>query len=127
MELVNYLAQVWGISIVVISLALLINEKHLKSLMAKIETDESLFLWGFVSLIIGLAMVLSYNVWSQTWQVIITILGWLALLKGICLLFMPQTMKKWAKSVGYQQWLPVYLVVLIFIGLAITYLGFTAQ
>lgn len=111
----------------VISFALLVKDGHLKSLMAKIETDESLFLWGFISLIIGLAMVLSYNVWMQSWQVIITILGWLALLKGLCLLFMPEQMKKWAKKMYGQQWLSIYLIVLLFIGLVITYLGFTAQ
>ncbi|MGD0576973.1 MAG: hypothetical protein ABSA74_02795 [Candidatus Staskawiczbacteria bacterium] len=127
MDFVNYLAQIWGISIVVISFALLVKDGHLKSLMAKIETDESLFLWGFISLIIGLAMVLSYNVWMQSWQVIITILGWLALLKGLCLLFMPEQMKKWAKKMYGQQWLSIYLIVLLFIGLVITYLGFTAQ
>lgn len=123
--LTNYLAEVWGISIVVIALALLIKEKHLKSLLAKIETEESLFMWGFISLVIGVAMVLAYNVWSSGWQVIITILGWLSLLKGLALLFMPEQMKKWAKKIESQKWLQIALVILVFIGLVITYLGFT--
>ncbi|MGA2418308.1 MAG: hypothetical protein ABSF55_03655 [Candidatus Staskawiczbacteria bacterium] len=124
--LINYLAEIWGISIVIISLALLVKEKHLKKLFAAIENDESLFLWGFISLIIGLAMILSYNVWQQGWQVIITILGWLALIKGLALLFLPEQMKKYAKKIGDPKWLPIYLVILIIIGLVITYLGFTA-
>ena len=124
--LANYLAEVWGISIVIISLALLVKDKHLKSLIAKIETDESLFMWGFFSLVIGLAMILSYNVWSASWQVIITILGWLALLKGLTLLFMPEYLAKWAKKITGQQWFSIYLFVLVLIGLVITYLGFTA-
>jgi len=70
----NYLAEIWGISIVVVALALLIKDKHLKSLFAKIETEESLFCWGLVSFVIGLAMVLSHNIWISGWQVIITIL-----------------------------------------------------
>ena len=124
--LVNYLAEVWGISMVIISLALLIKDKHLKSLLLKIETEESLFLWGFISLVIGLAMVLSYNVWTQSWQVIITVLGWLALLKGLALLFLPEMMKEWSKKIGYQKWLPVALIVFLIIGLVVTYFGFTA-
>lgn len=126
MAFVNYLAEVWGISIVVISFALLANEKHLRSIFAKIETDESLFVWGFISLIIGIAMILAYNVWAQGWQVIITVLGWLALIKGLVLLFLPEQMKKWAKKINIQKWMPFYLVVLIIIGLVITYFGFTA-
>ena len=124
--LTNYLAEIWGISIVVISLALLIKENHLKRLFASIETEEGFFLWGFISFIIGLAMVLSYNAWTQSWQVVITIFGWLALLKGLALLFLPEQMKKYAKKMEAAQFIPYAMVVILIIGLVITYFGFTA-
>ena len=124
--LVNYLAEIWGISLVVISFALLIKDKHIKSLFAKIENDDSLFCWGVISFLLGLAMVLAYNVWGQSWQVIITILGWLTLLKGLVLLFVPEYAKKYVKKMENQQWLPIALVVVVIIGLIITYFGFTA-
>ena len=124
--LTNYLAEIWGISMVIISLALLVKDKHLKSILAKVETEESLFMWGFISLVIGLSMVLSYNVWAQGWQLIITILGWLALLKGLALLFFPEHVKKMVKKMENQQWLPFLLVASVIIGLVITYFGFTA-
>ncbi len=120
----NYLAEIWGISIVVVALALLIKDKHLKSLFAKIETEESLFCWGLVSFVIGLAMVLSHNIWISGWQVIITILGWLSLLKGLALLFVPEYMKNWAKKLAVAPFLPYALVILVFVGLIITYFGF---
>lgn len=126
MNLANYLAEVWGISIVVISLALLIKEKHIKRIFAKIETEESLFMWGLVSFVIGIAMILTYNVWEQSWHVIVTILGWMSLLKGLALLFIPEYMKAWAKKIESKQWLPYALVILVIVGLLITYLGFTA-
>lgn len=124
--LVNYLAEVWGISIVVISLALLMKENHLNQIFASLETEKSFFLWGFISLVIGIAMVLAYNVWMWNWQIIITILGWLALLKGLALLFIPEKMKKWARKINNAQVMPIYLVILVIVGLIITYLGFTA-
>lgn len=126
MALSNYLAEVWGISIVVISLALLVKEKHLKRLFASLETEESFFLWGFISFVIGISMVLAHNIWVQNWQVIITILGWASLIKGLLLLFSPEFMKSYAKKIENKQWLPIALVVLVFVGLIITYLGFTA-
>jgi len=125
--LTNYLAEVWGISTVIIAFALLVKEKHLKDLFAKIETEESFFFWGLISTIIGVAMILTYNVWAWNWQVIITLLGWAALLKGLVLLFCPEYMKNWAKKMDNNQWLPVCLVILVFIGLIITYFGFTAN
>ena len=121
----NYLAEVWGISIVVVSLAFLVNEKHLKRLFAAIENEENLFCWGFISFIIGIAMVLSHNIWVKNWQVIITIFGWLALLKGLAILFCPECMKKWAKKIENAPFLPFALVIAVIIGLVITYFGFT--
>jgi len=123
----NYLAEIWGISMVIVSLALLVKERHIKRLFTAIETEESLFVWGLISSVTGVAMILSHNVWIQGWQVVITIFGWLALLKGLSLLFMPDSVKKCAKKMENSQWLPIALVVAIFVGLIITYFGFTAQ
>jgi hypothetical protein len=122
----NYLAEVWGISIVVISFAFLIKEKHLKRLFAFVETEEGFFMWGLISFVIGISMVLAHNVWIQNWQVIITVLGWAALIKGLLLLFAPELMKKWAKKIENASFLPFVLVIFLFIGLVITYFGFTA-
>jgi len=124
--LANYLAEVWGISIIVVSLTLLIKEKHLKRLFSSIETEESLFMWGLISFVIGITMILSYNVWIQGWQVIITILGWASLIKGLFLLFSPELMKNWAKKIERAPFLPFALLIAVFIGLVITYFGFTA-
>jgi uncharacterized membrane protein len=126
MALSNYLAEIWGISMVVIALALLIKEKHLKRLFSKIENEESLFCWGLASFVIGLAMVLSHNIWVKNWQVVITIFGWASLLKGLAMLFLPEYTKSYAKKIENKDWLPIALVVVIFVGLALTYFGFKA-
>jgi len=122
----NYLAEVWGISIVAVSLALLIKPKYLKTLFAEVENEATMLFLGMVNLIIGVAMVLAHNVWARNWQVIITILGWISLVKGLSVLFLPEYMKKWVKKMENQQWLPIALVILVFVGLIITYFGFTA-
>lgn len=122
----NYLAEVWGISIVVVSLACLIKDGQLKRLFVSLETEDNFFLWGLISLVIGIAMILAYNVWASNWQVIITILGWLALIKGLALLFAPGMLKKWAKKIENAPFLPYALVIMTLIGLVITYFGFTA-
>ena len=124
--LVNYLAEIWGISLVIIPLAMLVKEKYVKQLFESAEDDKKLFCWGIISFIIGLSMILSFNVWEQSWQVIITILGWLTLLKGLGLLFFPEMAKKYARKIANQNWLPIALVVIVFVGLIITYFGFTA-
>jgi len=122
----NYLAELWGISITAVSLALLVKEKNIRRLFSKIENEDNLFCFGFFTFLTGLAMVLAHNVWIQGWQVIITVFGWASLLKGLSLMFFPEFLRKWAKKMENHQWLPIALVVALFIGLALTYLGFTA-
>lgn len=126
MALSNFLAEVWGISIVAISLSLLIKEKYVKRLFVAIEEEGIMFSWGTMILILGVAMVVSHNVWVKNWQVVITVLGWMSLIKGLSLLFFPEFVKKWANKIKDAQWLPIAFVVITFLGLAITYLGFTA-
>ena len=126
MELSNYLAEIWGISMAVVYFALLIKEKHLKKLFQFMETEDNLFSWGLVSFVIGISTVLAHNIWVKNWQVAITILGWVALIKGLSLLFIPEVLKNTVKKMENKQWLPVLLIVGLFIGLAITYFGFTA-
>ena len=71
-------------------------------------------------------MILAHNIWVKNWQIIITILGWLSLIKGLSLLFMPELVKKYTKNIEKSQFLPYALVLGIIIGLIITYFGFTA-
>jgi hypothetical protein len=82
MNLSNYLAELWGITFVAVSLALLIKPKLLERLFAEVENEATMFFWGTVSLVIGIAVVLAHNVWVPDWRVVITILGWLSLIRG---------------------------------------------
>jgi len=122
----NYLAEIWGISMVVVCLTLLIKPKYLKILFTEVENEATMLFWGIVSFIIGLAVILAHNIWIKNWQVIITILGWMALAKGLSILFLPDLMKSYVKRIEDKQWLPIALVIGVFIGLIITYFGFTA-
>ena len=48
------------------------------------------YLAGFITVVIGLLIVAYHNRWTKNWTVLITILGWLALVKGISLIAFPQ-------------------------------------
>lgn len=122
----NYLAIVWGLSIVVALLALLVREKNLKRLFASVAGEEDLFLWGVTAFVIGITSILSHNIWVKNWQVIVTLLGWVSLIKGVSLLIFPECVKGLVKKIENKPWLPIAMVAGIFLGLVLTYFGFTA-
>ena len=47
----------------------------------------------------GLAIVLTHNVWVADWPVIITLLGWLAVISGAVRIFAPHRVNELGKKV----------------------------
>jgi len=122
----NFLAELWGISLVLISLSLIIKDKYIKRIFSAIEDDE-MFCWGIASMVMGVAMVLSHNIWVKNWTVVITIFGWASLAKGLAMIFLPDLVKKWTKKIeSSTAVLSLALLAALFVGLVLTYLGFTA-
>ncbi len=78
---------------------------------------------GLFNLIIGLLVILSHNIWVADWRVLITIMGWLALTKGIVRLFFPEKLPKLAKKVS-ESWFMVICALFLSIGIYLTYIGF---
>ena len=73
-----------------LALSLLINPGWYKD-MAKDLWKNSLLLYfgGLMNLVIGAAIIFSYNVWTFDWTLLITLLGWMALVKGWLIMLFP--------------------------------------
>jgi uncharacterized protein YjeT (DUF2065 family) len=105
MDLSVYLAQLLGVVLVVIGLALVIRASHFQKMYNEIIKSEALLaLSGMFALVLGTVVILSHNVWEPSWVVIITLFGWLGLIKGVSLLLLPKEMSgmtlKWFKGTG---------------------------
>jgi uncharacterized membrane protein len=128
MATANYLAELWGFSLIIIPLAMLINPKKIKYFFELAEKESSFLLCGVVSLVLGIASVLAFNVWSYNWTVVLTILGWLAIIKGIAILFLPEFTSNWYGNLRNtsDKWISITWVVAVLIGCILVYLGLTA-
>ena len=125
MEIVNFLAELFGFSLVIIPLLFLINPSHTEKILELMEKEISLILHGMVRVVLGITILLSYNIWDNSWKTIITILGWLMLVSGALLLFSPQTVAGLIKKLKNKGWIPFMLVIVILFGCLLIYLGQT--
>jgi len=125
MDLTNYLAQVWGITIVIASLSLILNQNYLKKIYSIFEDEKDSFFTGLLLFVAGIAIVLSHNLWVKNWRIIITLMGWFLLIKGFFILILPEVVKNLVKKIENKDWLPLCLLSALIFGLALTYLGFT--
>lgn len=86
------LAKIFGIYFFSIGLAFLINPNSLRK-MCRITDESILFIGGILALIIGAIVVALHNHWVFNRAVIITILGWWSLVKGLVILTYPEPIK----------------------------------
>ena len=91
-----------------------------------LESKVAIFYGGIIALVVGILLISYHNVWEKSWIVIITVIGWGALVKGIALILFPDRfkfLKKFYKSSGYWN---VQAVAIIVLGLVLGYFGFIA-
>lgn len=120
-----FLAQLLGIFLTVTCASALFNHKLVSRLIKELSENYTLIIFsGFVSLLVGLLLVLLHNVWTYDWRVLITLIGWLAVVKGIARLFFPDKVLKIAARVSLNFYLIICAVFLL-IGVYLTYIGFS--
>jgi len=87
MDISIFFAQFFGWYMVIMGLLILVKGKvFLEELLKMVENKSFLLLSGYLTLFLGLTTVILHNVWVEDWRVIITIFGWLTLIKGVLLI-----------------------------------------
>lgn len=120
--------QLFGLSLTVMGLAWIIDPRSLVRLVKNMLENESvLLLYGLLALISGYLLVTFHNTWTGGSATVITLLGWLALIKGLFITMIPPFGIKLAKFPRplrkYFNFVP--WIVLI-VGLFSLYIGYLA-
>ena len=85
-----FLAKLIGPILVLVAVGALVNAKQYQRVMEDFAKSAALwYLAAYIALVSGLLVVLVHNVWAPEWVVIITIMGWIGVLKGAMLLIFP--------------------------------------
>ena len=90
-----FIARLIGPVMLVIGLAVFANPRGFREMAEEFMASRALmFLSGLLIMPAGLAIVLTHNVWTADWRVLITIFGWLNVIGGALRLFGPQFVVK---------------------------------
>lgn len=127
MDTTVFLAQAFGLYMLIFGLALLINGEDIqKRAEAMVNDSGVMLLTSIVTLILGILAVLFHNIWVAGWPVLVTILAWLTLLKGLLRLFIPNLDKlamKWVKNAVMMR---ATVTLTLILGVVLCYYGFFA-
>ncbi|MFL6818441.1 MAG: hypothetical protein ACJ8EF_10915 [Bradyrhizobium sp.] len=85
-----FIARLIGPVMLVIGLAVFVNQRAFRDMAEEFLASRALlFLSGLLIMPVGLAIVLTHNIWAADGRVMITVFGWLSLLGGAVRLFAP--------------------------------------
>lgn len=126
-----FLSKLIGIYCILVAIAMGINKQATIQMVRTLVNDAPVvFVFGLLLVAVGLAMILSHNVWSGgAAPIIVTIVGWATLIKGLLFLFLPPP-----AAVGILVWGPAYerfyfadVAVAFILGVYLTYAGFKSK
>jgi hypothetical protein len=95
------LAQIMGIVFTALGLSIIFNKKWMLLVVEEITKSQGLiWLAGFMTLTLGAVVVVLNNVWTSGLPLLVTILGWLTLIKGAYILIFPNSTLAYYKKMN---------------------------
>ncbi|HXY07222.1 MAG TPA: hypothetical protein VEI52_05140 [Terriglobales bacterium] len=102
-----FLSKLIGLYCIVIALSMMTRRQAtVETVTALLQNPSMMLIVGIITLAAGLAMVLAHNVWSGgALAVVVTLVGWITLIKGLLFLFLPPEMEAglFLRQLHYQQ------------------------
>jgi hypothetical protein len=120
-----FLARLIGPVMALVGVSVLANEAAFRKLAQEfLRSPALIFLSGMILMPAGLAVVLSHNVWVANWPVIITLLGWIAVISGAVRVFAPDRATKLGKNFLTYNYTMGAAAFWVIVGATLCYFGF---
>jgi len=112
-----FLAKLIGPVALVAAVSLFLNAAAYRAMAQEfLRSPALIYLSGLLTMTVGVAIVLTHNVWVANWPVLITVFGWLAAIGGAARIAFPEKVrtigetmlgKPWALNIGGAIWLAI--------------------
>lgn len=126
MEPPKILARVIGPLFIIAAAGILLNLEAYQGLIKEFSNSLALcYLAGFMALLLGLIVLQFQNTWEPRWPVLITILGWITVVKGAALVVLPgPSLRIWYSYTGSPVPLIVSSATMLAVGTFLTIRGY---
>lgn len=120
-----FYAQVIGLWLFLIALAMLVHHVRFKKIVNESLTNPGLMTFsGLVNLALGLLIVISHNIWVRDWPIVVTLFGWVLIFQGVMRIFWPDAFGKMMKDLTAKQGYTIMCWVWLVVGLYLIWAGF---
>lgn len=120
-----FFARVLGVYFFIMGLFCLLRGDFIrKALNEFVNHPGLLVLAGGLNVFLGLVIIFLHPRWEWSWIVLITIIGYLTLLKGLLRLFVPTTYETLGLRSSRRKTLWIYGIIYLIVGIYLIYEGF---
>ena len=127
MQLSKLIARIASVVYLSASLGAFFSTDYYRKIAEDLFSNSALtYVTGFITVIIGFLIVTYHNTWPKSWIVLITILGWLAMVKGICLIAFPQFVRTLSERMLTDSSAKIFSYAALCLGLLFAYFGFVS-
>jgi hypothetical protein len=123
-----FLARLLGPLLLAVGVGILTNPKPFHTMVGEVVRSITLvYLFGLLDFTAGLAIVLIHNVWVANWRVLITLIGWLMLVRGTVRILAPEAIMGFAANIlRNKRMMPAAAAVTGVLGLVFCYFGYAS-
>jgi hypothetical protein len=124
MDLSIFLARWIGLYLLILAGLWVIHKDQMDNAMKDMLSSTGLVAFsGVMSLLFGLGVAVGHPVWEWSWRVVVTLLGYHGIVKGVVLLVYPKQVKDFSLKV-MGKWFVSFMVFMVVLGVYLTYNGF---
>jgi hypothetical protein len=126
MDATQFILQLLGLTCLIVGFALVLRADHYSKMFRDLHPhDPCYYLFGMLPLVGGLTVVLVHNDWSSASASLVTLVGWLGIVKGVVRMFFPEWAVKTEKSITRMTYIPFWAIMVIALGAVMTWMGFS--
>jgi len=120
------IAKILSIGYLSLGLGILINPNYYKKELIEMLDNSTMLLYGgLLSIVLGSIIIHYHNTWNSDWTMVITIIGWMALIKGVSLIVYPQFTSFFKENFFHpKNTTRILIPLLLLLGLVFGYFGF---
>lgn len=125
MESSIILAKIFGLYFGIMGVFMLTHRKRLLAMVDDYADSFGMTLnGGIMALFSGIIILVFHNIWVADWPVLMTIVGWIALLKGIIFLWYPKAIHSMKALYSNRGAYYIVIAFVFFFAIEFLYFGF---
>ncbi len=125
MNITLFLAQIWGPILFSVGLGIFVSRPYYLKVYRSLEKETlAVLMYGMVLMAAGIVQVSVHNAWNSLPQIIVSLLGWAMLIKGIAFVIVPKLVDRGGDWAAASKLLPLVGGASILLGAYLSWISY---